>query len=389
MTIEHARRFIDGDEAFKCSGSAYSPTGESDAFERLGLTDPLLVEIADRAIDDVTTLLQTLAMNMQRFEEQSLPKRLLKWLGPPKRIDSVTVEIIDLSGFYAEVRRGSPYPIEISVGAVLRAASLCNEFAAVSLENASPCVTASIEPATKDGGLFHVMPKTDAAKLYARRLLLIGILFLFGHEFSHVSMGHCDLFFANQQITNDERCALELDADAGAGSTAAASIIQSRKVIEYLNYLPEDFSSSKGTFIPDTIMAVLIQFILFEEFSDKASPRYLTPMIRLGNFISGFVEYTKWAETAPYGPSVHVNKGHLQDGYINVLYLQSAGALMQTSIAPILKNTSVTEADVERFRHVIRIRDSLKPKLAPLQPFGMPEYLAQVRKARAQKRKVV
>jgi len=354
---------------------------DSDVYGRLGLIEPGKVDLGERAIEDVISLLQHLGSSMRRYEDPSLWGRFCRWFRANGQADGVTVEVVKLDSFYAKVGLGKPNPIVIAMGAVLRTASLCYEFAAVTLEGATGPAVPSIHAATQNGGMFYLIPQSVGAKLYAKRLLLIGMLVLFGHEFSHVCFGHCNLLSKEKELSDDDRCAIELDADIGAGTVAAASIIQSREVLNLMGYSSADFDSGAGNdFINDAMTAVFIQFVLFEEFSDKSSPRYLVPQIRLINFIANFVKYIDWSSQAPFGPAVHLNKEFLKDDYVKMTYLETAGKLMSTSIAPVIQNSATTEADYLRFMDVARIREKLKTKLAPLQPFGMPAYLAAVRK---------
>lgn len=130
-------------------------------YERLGLTEPGKKSIGETVLEEVSQLFACLGQSMRRYVEPSGFKRLLNWFGPPPRIDSVTVEVVSYSSFFAEAKKGAPYPIEISAGLVLRMASLCNEYAAIMVEGSSPPATPSFAEAAPNGGLFFLMPKSE------------------------------------------------------------------------------------------------------------------------------------------------------------------------------------------------------------------------------------
>jgi hypothetical protein len=384
-TLDHSAGLIDGGSASNWLGASANPAGElGNAYECLGLTDPVRTAIADAAIADVRQLFDYLASNIRRYEEPSRLKRFFNRFGPPRRVDSVVVKVPDLAGFYAKAIKGPPYLIEISAGLVLRTASLCNEVAAIKFDGASAPAAPSVWEALPNGGAFYLMPQSEAGKQYARRLLLTSMLFLYGHEFSHVCFGHCDFFADHQAMSDDERCALELDADQGAGASAAASIIKSAYVMEQLGYAPKDFGAAGiMDVVRDVMMAALIQFVLFEEFTRKDSPRYLVPSIRLQHFVSKFVDYLGWSPSAPFGPLVQIAREQLNPGDVNLSFETCAGELFMTSVGSVLANAAVTPADIARAEHIENLWKRLKQKLVPLQPFGTPQYLAQYRKSQA------
>lgn len=384
-TQECSTGFIDGGTASNWLGaSANSAQERGNAYDYFGLTNPVKIAVADQAIGDVGQLLDVLTSSIRRYEEPSRLQRFLKFFGPPARVDTVSYEIVDRAWHFAEAKKGTPYLIAISAGLVLRTASLCNEYAAIRFDSASAPSTASVWPVTPDGGLFYLMPESEAGKQYARRLLMIGMLFIFGHELSHISYGHCDLFPDSKHVSDEERCAVELDADMGAGAFAAASIIQSGKVIELLGYSVDDFGAAGiMDFVRDAMMAALIQFVLFEEFTTKDSPMYLVPLFRFKNFIANFVAYLGWSPSAPFGPAVPIGSEGLVPDQINFAYLACAAELMRTSAAPVLRNVSAGQPDLDRAEHAAKVRARLKEKLLPLQPFGTPEYLARLRKSQA------
>jgi hypothetical protein len=382
-TREHSTGLIDGGTASNWLGASANNARETDnAYDYFGLKDPVKIAIADDAITDVVQLLDYLASRIPNYEEPSRLKRFLNSFGPPSRSDSVAVNIVDLAGYIAEAKKISSYLIEISAGLVLRTASLCNEYAAIQFDGASAPTTPSVWPVSPDGGMFYLMPKSEAGKQYARRLLLISMLFLFGHELSHISYGHCALFPDSLKMSVDERCAVELDADMGAGAFAAGSIIQNRKVMELLGYSAGDFDAAAiMDVVRDGMMGALIQFILFEEFTTKDSPMYLVPLFRFKNFVANFVAYLGWSPSAPFGPAVPIGGKGLVPDQVNFAYLACAAELMRTSAGPVLRDASVAQSDLDRAEHASRVRARLKEKLVPLQPFGTPKYLAQVRKS--------
>lgn len=385
VKAHHAAGLIDGERASYGLGVSANESMELDGvYERLGLTEPGKKSIGETVLEEVSQLFACLGQSMRRYEEPSGFKRLLNWFGPPPRIDSVTVEVVSYSSFFAEAKKGASYPIEISAGLVLRMASLCNEYAAIMVEGSSPPATPSFAEAAPNGGLFFLMPKSEEGKNFARRLLMIGMLFLFGHEFSHVSHGHCDLFFESPNMSVDDRAAMELDADMGSGAFAACSIIQSAGVMELLMYAPDDFAPTRiMNPVCDAMMAGLMLFTLFEAFTKTCSEMYLVPIFRWKNFIANFVAYLGWSSTAPIRPLVQIDPKTLNQENLDVAYRLCLSQFMRTSAGTVLENASATKTDLDRAEYVASVRERLKGKLLPLQPFGVPEYLAQLSKSKA------
>jgi hypothetical protein len=152
--------------------------------------------------------------------------------------------------------------------------------------------------------------------------------------------------------------------------------------MELLGYSAGDFDAAAiMDVVRDGMMGALIQFILFEEFTTKDSPMYLVPLFRFKNFVANFVAYLGWSPSAPFGPAVPIGGKGLVPDQVNFAYLACAAELMRTSAGPVLRDASVAQSDLDRAEHASRVRARLKEKLVPLQPFGTPKYLAQVRKS--------
>ncbi|MDY0960790.1 hypothetical protein [Massilia sp. CFBP9026] len=346
-----------------------------DVFDRLELKTSTQIAEANRSIALVKELLETMSTFMHGFHmKKRFLQRVADFFGPPPRVDSIEVSVVSLANYCAFAYKGSPYRIELSIGAIVRTASLCNEISAILHDGVTINKPSSIYSSSIHGKLFETNPSSTLSRNSADRLTLIGILLLFGHEFSHVCHGHCDLN-VRRKLSDDERCAIESDADLSAGSTAAGTILQNKSILDLIHITATPSEEEQKNLMRDAVMSSLVQFILLQEFSDNASRKYLVPAIRQACFFSSFINYIAWLPKAPLQPVFHILPKYLDDAFAHAIHTQCIETLKSSSIESAITNISFREDDFIRLQSISNLRDKLKVELAPLRPFGMVDYL--------------
>jgi hypothetical protein len=276
------------------------------------------------------------------------------------------------------------YLIQISVGTILRIASLCNEVAAVAIDHMLAAPLTSLEPP----GLFLVTPSSAAGKQYAKVLTSMALILLFGHEATHAIDGHSDYEIENRNMPIKTMSQLERAADQGAGLFLMSRMLNLNSLTAYFGYaaneqLPDEVM--KEQMIRDAIVASLILSTYLQPGTGSASELYDPALIRFTSILSGFKSY------------INANDLPIQDNFeIDPLYMDSEKnkgnidfahhVLQKTSAAELVRRMFKEGVPAMKDPNRLRQNGTLYSKLNPLRPLGLRIFIEKYQKATRRRR---
>jgi hypothetical protein len=328
---------------------------------------------AQQAIDSVEKLCNVLAANIEHYkapltaaekkkgyfsEQEAVLQDRLTWI--IKRTPTFNASAL-------KIKAENAYLIEINLGAILRMASLCNEIAAIRLDKAAAAARSSID----NRSLFKLSPQSKNAKDYAERLLLLSMLYLFGHEYAHIVGGHC-YYFEKQSyhLSSLDRLTLELDADIVGGHAAGAWMVQNETILSFIGYpIPADQTTYQKSLIEDSVLGALIVYTLFERFS-KESDLYLDAPTRLMSFVGGMARYIEESPELVKKPHIKIDSDLLSTAFLMSCQNHWIDFLKTISIGKSLR-WETTEEQFVRLQEAHIRRSQLKDELHLLRPFGL------------------
>lgn len=275
------------------------------------------------------------------------------------------------------------YLIQVSVGAIVRIASLCSEAAAVILDDQRASQLSSLEPP----GLFVVLPDSAEAKHYADVLTWLTLMLLFGHEVVHALDGHSDYDIHNPDQVAEAMKQLEQEADQGAGMFLISRILNLRSIREFLGYatvdgLPND--SVHERIVGDSVVASLVLSAYFQSVAGLGSERYDRPLVRFMFLLSGFKAYLA-AEHLPVSDDFKIAPRYINEETTAQNIELARSLLAQTSAANVLREMFSAGVPLAKDSERLRVKRIPRSELEALRPFGLRKVLADYEKARKNK----
>lgn len=337
----------------------------------LGIYENPKISVATSAIADISYFLRLTLPGLSHYSPpRGLVRRILSNFFAPEIPIGLSWGFREHVDFNASaVGRNESFVIFINYGAILLAASLCCEIAAIELENASKSKTSSL----KD--LFSVMPITPNGISRYQQLLRMTMLYLFGHEFAHVVGGHCGYLDIVKKMSDSDRRAIELDADHVSGYAAGAWITQNINVATQLGWLPKATLDNDNRLIELCVLSSLTLFTLYQELSDGASKKYLPPETRSCVFLSTLTHYIELSHQLPIKPKVVINPICLAEATILGVREKMISLLRLTSVAAAISMVEPTEQAFTQISSTYSRREELKEKLKQYRPSNAQEYL--------------
>ncbi|MEQ6475911.1 hypothetical protein [Comamonas sp. wu1-DMT] len=350
------------------------PPNEVDASEvikALGIYENRKISAATSAVADISDFLRLTLPSVQHYSPpRGLVRQFLSKFFAPEMPIGLSWGFRERVDFNASAGgRNESFVISINYGAILLAASLCCEIAAIEQEGASKSKTSSLED------LFSVMPATPKGISRYQQLLRMTMLYLFGHEFAHVVGGHCGYLDLVKKMSDADRRAIELDADHVSGYAAGAWITQNTGVATQLGWLPKATLANDTQLIELCVLASLTLFTLYQKLSDGASEKYLPPETRSCVFLSTLIHYVELGPELPIKPKVVINPICLEEVAIGRMRQKMISLLRLTSVAAAVSKVEPTAQAFAQIKDTYSNREKLKEILNRCRPSNAKEYL--------------
>lgn len=360
----------------------------SEVLIALGIPTGIKADLAFEAVEAIFHFLQTAFPDIGHYHT---PKnKFLQYLARIFRRQETSIKLSwgfqNAVDFNAQAKEnGLGFVIEINYGAVIRAASLCCEIAAIEIDGAEGSAKPSIHESWEGGNLFSVLPASPLGKERYLQLLKATILFLFSHELAHVVGGHCGYFYENKKMPDAHRKAIEADADHIGGQAAGASIIHRSTVAQQVGWpssnTPQDNSSS---LVKTCVLSSLILSVLFAELTDDKSMQYFRPALRVMIFIGGLAHYIKEVSRMPFPPVVQVPDKYLALRSTERSRQYAMDLIMKSSVHTSISKFDLQNSDTSEISSTFALRDTLKHEFMQYHPAGINEYLKNANKQRTQ-----